>query len=253
MIVSNISVGAGSVAVAARPALPNTDSTSGNVLMIRSCVCSSSAALVIDRPGSVVGMYISVPSFRFGMNSEPSCVAGQTLTASTTSAEHDRQRLRLEHAADDRPVDPDQERGSAGLRCSGTMRPRTNITISAGTSVTDSSAAAAMAKVLVKASGLNSRPSCASSVKIGRNETVMISRQKNSAGPTSLAASIRISLRGLSGGARSRCLWAFSIMTMAASIIAPMAMAMPPRLMMFDAKPERVHAGEGDEHARPAA
>ena len=56
MIVSNISSGAGSVAVSARPALPNTDSTSGNVLMIRSCVCSSSAALVIDRPGSVDGM-----------------------------------------------------------------------------------------------------------------------------------------------------------------------------------------------------
>ena len=41
-------------------------------------------------------------------------------------------------------------------------------TINAGTTVTDRSAAAAMAKVLVKASGLNSRPSWASSVKIGR-------------------------------------------------------------------------------------
>ena len=79
------------------------------------------------------------------------------------------------------------------------MRPRTNRTISAGTSVTDSSAAAAMAKVLVKASGLNSRPSCASSAKIGRNETVMTSRLKNSAGPTSTAASISTSARGLSG------------------------------------------------------
>ena len=63
------------------------------------------------------------------------------------------------------------------------IRPRTKITISAGTSVTDSSAAAAIAKVLVKASGLNSRPSCDSSVKIGMNDTVMISRLKNSAGP----------------------------------------------------------------------
>ena len=91
-----------------------------------------------------------------------------------------------------------------GFLCSGTIRPRTKITISAGTSVTDSSAAAAIAKVLVNASGLNSRPSCDSSVKIGMNDTVMISRLKNSAGPTSDAASIRISTRDLSGLARVR-------------------------------------------------
>src|SRR5207247_10176234 len=56
MTVSNISVGAGSVAVAARTAFPQTEATSGNDLMILSCVCTSSAALVTDRPGSVVGM-----------------------------------------------------------------------------------------------------------------------------------------------------------------------------------------------------
>ena len=67
----------------------------------------------------------------------------------------------------------------------------------------------------------------------------MTSRLKNSAGPTSTAASISTRARGLSGGARSRCLWAFSIMTMAASTIAPMAMAMPPRLMMLELKPKR--------------
>src|SRR6516165_12499581 len=54
--VSNISTGAGSVAVAARPALPHTDATSGNDLMILSWVCSNSAALVTDKPGSVVGI-----------------------------------------------------------------------------------------------------------------------------------------------------------------------------------------------------
>src|SRR6266581_6768706 len=54
--VSNISVGAGSVAVDARPALPQTDATSGNDLMILFWVCSSSAALVIESPGRVVGM-----------------------------------------------------------------------------------------------------------------------------------------------------------------------------------------------------
>src|SRR5712692_1424269 len=56
MTVSNISVGAGSVAVLARPALPNTDSTSGKLLMILSCVCKSSAALVIDMLGRLTGM-----------------------------------------------------------------------------------------------------------------------------------------------------------------------------------------------------
>ena len=70
MMVSNISVGAGSVAVvrAARLAEDRLPPP-GSDLMIRSCVCSSSAALVTDRPGSVVGMYSSVPSLRFGMNS----------------------------------------------------------------------------------------------------------------------------------------------------------------------------------------
>ena len=93
-----------------------------------------------------------------------------------------------------------------GFLCSGMILPRTNRTMSAGTSVIDRMAAAAIENVLVKASGLNSRPSCDSMVKIGRKDTVMISRLKNRAGPTSLAASIKTSRRGLSGGARSRCL-----------------------------------------------
>ena len=54
--VSNISSGAGSVALPARPALPMTDSTSGKLLMMRSCSCTSSAAFVTDMPGSEVGM-----------------------------------------------------------------------------------------------------------------------------------------------------------------------------------------------------
>ena len=59
------------------------------------------------------------------------------------------------------------------------------------------------------------------------------------ANPSISPASRRASTsrRGLSGGARSRCLWAFSIITMAASTIAPMAMAMPPRLMMLEDSP----------------
>ena len=110
-------------------------------------------------------------------------------------------------------------------------------TISAGTSVTDSNAAAAIANVLVKASGWNRRPSCASSAKIGRNDTVMISRLKKSDGPTSTAASITAWVRLSPGFMRSMCLCAFSIMTIAASTMAPMAMAMPPRLMMLELRP----------------
>ena len=75
--VSNISVGAGSVAVLARPALPKTELTSGKLLMILSCVCSTSAALVIDIPGSDAGMYSNVPSLSVGMNSLPSREAGK--------------------------------------------------------------------------------------------------------------------------------------------------------------------------------
>jgi hypothetical protein len=39
------------------------------------------------------------------------------------------------------------------------------------------------------------------------------------------------------GGRCSSRLWAFSIITIAASTIAPMAIAMPPRLMMFEPIP----------------
>ncbi|MNS72685.1 hypothetical protein D3C72_1061050 [compost metagenome] len=56
MVVSNISIGAGSVAVSARPALPNTVATSGTVLIRRSVCCSNCAALPTDSPGSADGM-----------------------------------------------------------------------------------------------------------------------------------------------------------------------------------------------------
>jgi len=65
----------------------------------------------------------------------------------------------------------------------------------------------------------------------------MISSEKNSAGPTSLQASMIASKRDSSGLSRSMCLCAFSIMTIAASTIAPIAIAMPPRLMMFEFMP----------------
>jgi hypothetical protein len=126
-----------------------------------------------------------------------------------------------------------------GFFFSGITLPRMNSSISTGTSVIDSSAADAIAKVLVNASGANMRPSCASSVNTGRKDTVMISRLKNSAGPTSTHAARISGRRGASGGARSRCLCAFSIITIAASIIAPIAIAIPPRLMMLALMPSQ--------------
>ncbi len=56
MVVSNISSGAGSVAVSARPALPNTLFTSGTVRIMRSVCCSRAEALAAETPGSAEGM-----------------------------------------------------------------------------------------------------------------------------------------------------------------------------------------------------
>ena len=119
-----------------------------------------------------------------------------------------------------------------GFFLSGMMRPRIKNPINTGTRVMDKSADAAMANVLVNARGLKSLPSWASRVKTGINETVMIRREKNSGGPTSLLASM--TTRHLSdSGLSSIFLCTFSIITIAPSIMAPMAIAMPPRLMMF--------------------
>ena len=73
----------------------------------------------------------------------------------------------------------------------------------------------------------------------------MISSEKNSAGPTSRQAEISVSIRCCSGSGalpfaarwRSSRLWAFSTITTAASISSPIAMAMPPRLMMLELMP----------------
>ncbi len=77
------------------------------------------------------------------------------------------------------------------------------------------------------------------------NDRVIISRQKNSAGPTSCAARVitcqcsspSSTWPGLACRQASAFLWAFSIITTAASTIAPMAMAMPPSDMMFALMP----------------
>ncbi len=54
--VSSIESGAGSVGVSARPAFPNTRSTSGNCRMMRSVTCSKRCASAIEMPGMVEGM-----------------------------------------------------------------------------------------------------------------------------------------------------------------------------------------------------
>ena len=56
IVVSIIESGAGSVAVSARPTLPNTRSTSGKEARMRSVRCRISPASRGETPGSVVGM-----------------------------------------------------------------------------------------------------------------------------------------------------------------------------------------------------
>ena len=125
-----------------------------------------------------------------------------------------------------------------GLSVSGRMRPRTSSSISTGTRVMDSSAAATIAQVLVQASGANSLPSWAPRANTGRKDSAMIISEKNSDGPTSRQASSTSAERSRSSSpACSSFLWTFSTMTMPASTIAPMAIAMPPSDMMLALRP----------------
>ena len=142
--VSNISIGAGSVAVSARPALPNTRSTSGTVMISLSVCCSSARAASGDSPGSVVGMYRRSPSSSSGMNSVPSREAGHSVAITTTVAA-------IVTAQGRRSASSRNGRYAAiaarltGFAASGRMRPRTSHQISTGTSVIDSTEAATIA------------------------------------------------------------------------------------------------------------
>ncbi len=69
MLVSIMVIGAGSVAVSARPTLPKTRSTSGCSAMSLSVCCSNSPALSTLIPGNVVGMYMRSPSCSGGISS----------------------------------------------------------------------------------------------------------------------------------------------------------------------------------------
>src|SRR5438552_1279710 len=110
-----------------------------------------------------------------------------------------------------------------------------------GTRVTPRNEAKNIENVFVNASGRNSRPSCAVSENTGMKLTVITRRAKNSGRPTLLAAATMTFTRSDPVGSRpcssrkcSSALCAFSIMMIAESTIAPMAMAIPPNDMMLE-------------------
>ena len=97
-----------------------------------------------------------------------------------------------------------------------------------------------MENVLVQARGLKRRPSVPSRVKTGRKARVMTSSEKKMGRPTSCSAetttALRVPGRPACSQASSR-LWTFSTTMIAASTMAPMAMAMPPSDMMLAPSP----------------
>ncbi len=247
IVVSTMEIGAQSVAVLARPAFPQTDSTSGKVIRMLSCTFSSRRCWVSETLGRVFGMYMRLPSRRGGMNSLPSPANGMSVNANAATAPTmTSTRARRDQRSTGRYTRAAQR--LSGLAASGRIRPLMRNPISTGTTVTERSAAAAMAKVLVSASGRNNRPSWSSRVKTGRNDSVMMSSDMNSAGPTSVAAAVTIrqwSVPSFSRSPLSMCLCRFSIITMAASIMAPIAMAMPPSDMILALIPsQRMSASE---------
>ena len=186
-----------------------------------------------------------VPSPSGGMNSLPIRRSGIHVSTSAIAAAPITVQRRCSTARTTGSYAARRTRLS-GFARSRQMRPRMNSPIVTGTSVTDRRLAAAIAKVFVNASGRKSRPSCPSSANTGRNDTVMISSEKKSAGPTSRADATTTRHRSpalnadasserappVPGTARSRCLCMFSIITIAPSIIAPIAIAIPPSDIM---------------------
>ena len=71
-MVSIMSIGAGSVGVSARPALPTTMSTSGKRQRTMSRAFRSSTDSVTDARGTVIGMSMTMPSSSGVMNSRAS-------------------------------------------------------------------------------------------------------------------------------------------------------------------------------------
>ncbi len=111
----------------------------------------------------------------------------------------------------------------------------------AGITISPSTKEASRAKVLVKASGLNSLPSAACMANTGRKLTMVVARAVIIAEPTSTEASYTISSKRLplapwfSGISRWRTM--FSVNTMPTSTITPIAMAIPERATMLASTP----------------
>src|SRR3989449_5732356 len=142
--VSTMDIGAQSVAVLARPALPHTEATSGNVMRMLSCTCSRRRCVVSETLGNVLGMNMSEPSFSGGMNSLPSRANGRRVSSSTTAAPpitHQRACNAQSSAGRYRRI----AQRFNGFSASARIFHFTNQPIKAGTSVTDSSAAVAIA------------------------------------------------------------------------------------------------------------
>ena len=92
-------------------------------------------------------------------------------------------------------------------------------------------------KVLAHASGLKSRPSWSTRVKIGRNATAMTSTEKKTEEPTSLSACRRTAWKSPLRPPTTHCsrrLYAFSTSTIAPSTNTPMEMAIPDSDIMFE-------------------
>ena len=84
----------------------------------------------------------------------------------------------------------------------------------------------------------------------------MMSSEKKIAGVTSRAASASSFCRASSlrsGGAFSSFLWAASTITISASTVAPIAMAIPPSDMIVAGDAEEPHRDERDRAPRAAA
>ena len=129
------------------------------------------------------------PSYSGGMNSDP--MVKTTGRVNGTSAKF-RISAAQRHRSASRRIGSYRRLQSqvSGFRDAFVRRgPRMRMVIRTGTSVIDNAEAKTMMKVLVKASGLNMRPSCASSKKTGTKEMTMMASEKKIGRPTCLAAS----------------------------------------------------------------
>lgn len=112
-------------------------------------------------------------------------------------------------------------------------------THSTGTRKSDAIRVPSIANILVNASGVKSFPSCHVSAKIGTKERIIISIANIRGQATSFVESVIIAT--LSFKVRlcfhSNLLYAFSVTTIAASTMVPIAIAIQPSDMIFDGIP----------------